>query len=62
MYQWLDHLGYPTYGEWEHENAVDVAFVENNLRMAGRENEIVPDIEMPLPQKKPSFYSGKRDS
>lgn len=56
MYQWLDHLGYPTYGEWEHENSVDVAFVENNLRLAGREDEIVEEIELPLPQKKPSFY------
>ena len=57
IYEFLDQLGYPIYGEWEHENQVDVDFLETNLKLSGRDSEILQDIELALPQKKAGYYS-----
>lgn len=56
MYEYMDHLGYPIYQEWKHENDADVKFVEDNLRKAGRDGEIAPDYILPFPQKSPDYY------
>ena len=44
LYKFLEDLGYPTYGEWKHENEVDLQFVENNMKKAGRDYELISDF------------------
>lgn len=48
LYAFMAEIGYKNYQEWEDENEADLRILEDNLRAAGREAEIIPDIRIQL--------------
>lgn len=43
LYEFLENLGYPIYSEWNFENTQEIEFIEDNLRTAGRSDDIESD-------------------